>query len=97
MLTRYDYVPDEEFYLSDEWIEIKTDILERDRYECRVCDSIEDLSVHHIVPRRYKHLVKFDIDCQENLLTMCWEHHGMADRKVDKYGRSLENGRDRLT
>ncbi len=71
-------------------MELREEILERDGYECRVCYSIESLSVHHIVPRRYKHLVNFDIDCKENLVILCWKHHEMADRKVDKYGRKLE-------
>ena len=96
-MMKYDYVSDEEFYQSEAWIEIKLEILERDGYECRVCDSVENLSVHHIVPRKYKHLVEFDIDSEENLLTLCWDHHEMADRKVDKYGRRLEYGPDRLT
>ncbi len=89
-VEKYMYASDEEFYLSDEWQEIRTDILERDEFMCRVCRSIENLSVHHIIPRRYKYLVNFDIDSEENLVTLCWEHHEMADRKVDRYGRKLE-------
>lgn len=88
--TKYMYVSDEEFYQSSEWQEIRADILERDGYMCRVCQSINELSAHHIVPRKYKHLVKFDIDCKENLITLCWRDHGMADRKVDRFGRNIE-------
>lgn len=84
------YLPDEEFYLSDAWFELKEKILERDEYVCRQCGTSENLSVHHIVPRRYKYLVEFDIDSPNNLISMCWNHHGMADRKVDMYGRSLQ-------
>jgi len=90
VVEKYMYASDEEFYLSDEWQEIKNDILERGRFACRVCGSIENLSVHHIIPRKYKYLVDFDIDSEGNLMTLCWEHHEMADRKVDRYGRKLE-------
>ena len=87
---KYDYVPDTEFYLSEAWVQIRNDILERDTYSCKTCGSMDELSVHHIVPRKYKHLVDFDIDNERNLMTMCWKCHGMADRKVDNYGRLLE-------
>ncbi len=82
-LTVYEYMADEEFYLSDTWAEIKEDIFERDAYRCRVCGSTERLSVHHIIPRKYKYMVNFDIDSVPNLVTLCWGHHEMADHKVD--------------
>ncbi len=88
-VQKYTYTSDEEFYRSDEWQEIRTEILERDEFVCRVCGSVEQLSVHHIVPRKYKHLVLFDIDCEANLMTLCWRHHEMADQKVDRFGRRI--------
>lgn len=83
------HIVSDEFYLSDEWMEIKGDIFERDGFRCRVCGGIAELSVHHIVPRKYKHLVDFDIDFEGNLLTICWKHHKMADHKLDTSGREL--------
>lgn len=90
MDSGYSYTPDEKFYVSEEWFELKADILERDEYMCRLCKRAEDLSVHHIIPRKYKHLVSFDIDSPDNLITLCWREHGMADRKLDRYGRIIE-------
>jgi len=85
-----DYVSDDEFYQSEAWVEIRRDILERDSYSCRTCGTMEELSVHHIVPRKYKYIVDFDIDDERNLMTLCWRCHGMADRKVDIFGREIE-------
>lgn len=86
---QFEYVSDEIFYLSDEWIELSNDIKDRDENRCRVCGSSYQLSVHHIIPRKYKHIANFDIDSTENLIALCWEHHQMADRKVDTEGREI--------
>lgn len=83
MARRYYDLTDKEFYESEEWREISADIMERDEFRCQVCGITENLTVHHIVPRKYKHLVSFDIDAEFNLLTMCWPHHKMADHKID--------------
>jgi len=80
---------DEYFYLSEEWQEIRADIMERDGFRCRVCGATDELSVHHIVPRRYKYIAGFDVDSPANLITLCWKHHKMADRMLDVYGREL--------
>ena len=90
MAVHYNETPDTTFYASDEWRDISTEIMERDGFRCRLCGSTENLTVHHIVPRMYKHLVNFDIDGEMNLVTLCWEHHHMADRKVDKWGMLIE-------
>jgi len=82
-------VSDPEFYFTEEWEEIRSDIMERDGFRCRVCGRTVDLSVHHIVPRKYMYLVDFDIDFEGNLLTLCWRHHEMADHKLDVYGKEL--------
>ncbi len=37
--TIYDYMTDEELYLSDVWAEIREDIFERDAYRCRSVTS----------------------------------------------------------
>jgi len=87
-MIQNEYTTDE-FYRSDEWMEIRADIMERDGFRCRVCGSTESLSVHHIVPRKYKDLVSFDIDFEGNLITLCWRHHHMADHKVDIFGREI--------
>ena len=48
MTSMYTNETDQEFYDSDEWQEIRADIIERDGYMCRTCQSIDQLSVHHI-------------------------------------------------
>ena len=86
----YDYTTDEEFYASEEWRDLSADIMERDGFRCHVCGATEELTVHHIVPRRYKYIAGFDIDSPPNLVTMCWKHHHMADRMVGLNGKEIE-------
>lgn len=88
--TQVDYLDDWEFYQTEEWMELRDDILERDGFRCRVCGASGNLRVHHIIPRKYKYIAGFDIDSPANLITLCDRHHTMADRKVDKYGNKLE-------
>ncbi len=49
---------------------IKKIVLEREGYECRICQSTEKLHVHHIKPKGRK-----GKDCIENLITLCNKHH----------------------
>jgi len=86
----------EEFYDSDAWLDMREEILERDEYTCQVCGATKHLQVHHIVPRKYIHVVSWDIDREENLITLCKVCHSMSDRKVDNFGNRIgENQRVR--
>lgn len=80
----------EDFYLSDEWRDMRADIIERDGFRCRVCVKTEKLRVHHIIPRKYRYIAGIDIDHPSNLITLCNKHHEMADRKVDTWGNKIE-------
>lgn len=56
------------------WRRIREDVLERDGYECQVCESEGDLDVHHIIPVR-----EFDTPKKahypENLVSLCKSCH----------------------
>jgi len=64
------------------WEEKREEILERDRYECRVCgrsESMKDpLHVHHLVKVK-----KFDnpddAHTRNNLITLCSSHHRLVE------------------
>jgi len=89
----YLYEDNYDFYNSETWLEIRTEVLERDGYRCRIpeCDITENLQVHHIIPRMYKHLVEFDIDHLDNLITLCNWHHKLAERLVSLSGKIQEH------
>ena len=87
------YPNDDEFYNTEEWDELREEVLARDEYCCVICGSTEYLQVHHIVPRRYKFICGFDIDKIENLITMCLKHHELADRKYTVTGKKIKYGR----
>lgn len=80
----------EDFYLSDEWRDMRADIIERDGFRCRVCVKTEKLRVHHIIPRMYRHIAGIDIDHPSNLITLCEPHQLMADRLLTAWGERIE-------
>jgi predicted nucleic acid-binding Zn ribbon protein len=49
--------------------------LRRDKARCRICGFDTMVEVHHIIPRRHK-----GPDTLDNLITLCPNHHTMADR-----------------
>lgn len=51
--------------------------LQRDKAKCKICGFNVLVEVHHIMPRR--HGGSDDLD---NLITLCPNHHTMADREI---------------
>ena len=82
----------QDFYFSDSWRELRLDILDRDDYQCQAPRCLERtrLHVHHIIPRKYRFIVSFDIDSEENLITYCERHHAMVDHKLDMFGNPID-------
>lgn len=68
------------------WQNKRREIKERDSYVCQVCirDLYEpykkyeynDISVHHAIPMEQDFDKRLDND---NLITLCWRHHEMAE------------------
>ena len=54
------------FNADEIWWNIRKLALERDNFECAICDSPENLEVHHIIP--YRLIGKHEL---ENLVTLC--------------------------
>lgn len=75
------YGEGDSFYDSVEWFEIKNAVTLRDGPLCQICGSLDRVTAHHIVPRRFKDDVKYDIDQLSNLINICWDCHEKADRK----------------
>jgi 5-methylcytosine-specific restriction endonuclease McrA len=55
--------------------ELKRLALRRDKARCRICGFDTLVEVHHIIPRR-----QGGPDMLDNLITLCPNHHTMADR-----------------
>ena len=51
-------------------------VLERDRWRCQVCASMQNLEVHHLQFRSHS-----GGDKEQNLITLCAECHERAHRK----------------
>ncbi len=45
-------------------------VLQRDRWRCQSCGSVEGLEVHHIISRG-----QLGDDVEDNLITLCWSCH----------------------
>jgi hypothetical protein len=58
--------------------ELREIVLERDKYKCVKCDSINDLQCHHILPVNIEPLLSADID---NCITLCEKCHIKAHKK----------------
>jgi len=50
---------------------VRQRVLERDRYQCQVCGTTENIQVHHW--REFRS--QGGEDTEDNLVTMCFEHH----------------------
>jgi 5-methylcytosine-specific restriction endonuclease McrA len=78
---------EDKFRWSYEWKMKREYILKRDRYLCVACiNNLEgtvrrlnnvDLSVHHIRPLKTNWELRL---CDENLITLCRNHHEMAEK-----------------
>lgn len=58
-------------------------IYKRDGYRCALCDSVDGIQIHHIVPRG-----KGGTDLDENLICLCRHCHSLA------HGLPLKDWRD---
>lgn len=56
---------------SEEYRELRAEILNRDGWKCQCCGSAVDLQIHHLVRRSQLGSDEFD-----NLITLCAECHG---------------------
>lgn len=86
------------FYLSEDWVELKTDVLDFFHYECQECLKKGRYTkadcVHHINEVRIKpHLAlsRYYIDDkgqqQYNLIPLCNTCHNLIHEKLIKYAR----------
>ena len=60
---------------SDYWDNIKNQVLKRDNYRCRLCNSKVDLQVHH---RTYENLENEKL---EELITLCKKCHYVTHKR----------------
>ena len=62
-------IPIEEQYKNKSWIELKTKVLERDNYTCKICNKkYVELHVHHMTYSKGKFIWEID---SKFLLTVC--------------------------
>jgi hypothetical protein len=74
---RREAISDAIYYYGSSWRKQKQRALMRDDYSCAVCDSEQEIDVHHITPVRYwniqeEHEQMNDLD---NLVVLCRKHH----------------------
>ena len=69
-------------FLTKEWQEVRTLIINRDLFTCQKCKKVfkkSKLAVHHLIPYRF---------CQnnnkENLITLCKSCHSKVERFLEK-------------
>lgn len=82
----------DKFRWSKAWQKKREEIRVRDNHRCQVCARLlfhpareyetDDLSVHHAIPIDAEWDRRLDND---NLLTLCGQHHEMAERGVISY------------
>jgi hypothetical protein len=67
---------------SEQWSQIRTDALERDKNECYFCESTESLNVHH-----FKYSPDWNDDSIDNVVTLCKKchsnHHIICNSLID--------------
>ena len=63
---------------SDKWSEIRQSVIERDNFKCAVCDSPDNLHVHHLT---YKNVGS---EKDEDLITLCRDCHFKECDLVEK-------------
>ena len=64
-----------EEYYGEDYYQKRNEALERDNYQCRVCENDNYLNCHHIKPRRMFDDVN-DSNTLDNLITLCVSCHG---------------------
>jgi len=67
----------DQFFESDEWLELRRQTFKRDRQICQRCDrrfKIADLNAHHIMPR-----AEGGADDIHNLVTLCEPCHDIVE------------------
>ena len=79
------------FRNTQQWIDKRTHIKERDKYLCAAClnnlygtvrrINTNELSVHHIIPMAKAWELRLEDD---NLITLCRFHHELAEKGVIK-------------
>lgn len=57
---------------ADRWAFVRTEVLRRDKFKCRRCQSVKNLDVHHIRKKSVFPDLKFAL---ENLITLCRDCH----------------------
>ena len=66
------------YIASADWRLLRVKAIARDNHRCRICDSPDDLEVHH---RRYPPTDRWDRDCLDALTTLCHDcHASVTDR-----------------
>src|SRR5712671_1523701 len=72
-------MPYEEYLRTPEWTQKRDQTLERDGYHCRVCNSSENLHVHH---RTYVRRGNENIN--EDLTTLCRKCHEHFHQRINQ-------------
>ena len=65
------------------WKEVRIKVLERDNYQCLLCDSSYKLNVHHLIEKEFLmfRYLKFDV---RNLITVCPRCHKFGEFSIHK-------------
>jgi 5-methylcytosine-specific restriction endonuclease McrA len=69
----------DEYLRSLDWETLRHQALERDSFRCRLCDSRDDLDVHH---RKYPPRGRWHFDCLDHLTTLCRQCHGAVTSEL---------------
>ena len=81
------YAKDEDQHpLPAHWEVLRETILLRDRYKCKICQSKENLTVHHRVPR-----ADGGSDEADNLETVCEKCHNIVELEYKNESRTINS------
>ncbi len=69
----------------------RTQVFTRDKYKCVFCDKTDNLDAHHITDRNSKEIEKGGY-VKENGISLCSEHHLIAENFHDTEGKEWEEG-----
>lgn len=76
-----------EYLLSPEWLELRSERLGRDNYQCVFCGGTENLEVHHNFYPAYVE----ETDPRRDLETLCHECHQRKDgQRKKKFDRKIK-------
>lgn len=65
-----------QYLKSPEWKQKREQVLSRDNYQCINCGSKEDLNVHHLTYKHFKHELLIE------LITLCKRCHAIIHKKI---------------